>query len=1020
MGVSGDHVHARSLSKRLVLVKCFNARLLITNSHKHSIPHRRTKPIFLWHLSFGKACYISVPRIYFLPFLIALLGTLGLRATTPPVDYSYAGLTHEIPDTPGVVIVAPSGATDATAAIQAAIDKVSALPADKTTGMRGAIILGRGTHPVAGQLRIHSPGVVLRGDGAVLVARGRSRRSLILVSKTMINRQTGPARAVITDTPAGAMRLRLASLDGLEPGQRIVITRPSTAEWIAALGMNRFTGSFASTRLDWSPGSRNIEWDRTIVAIEPDAQSILLDAPITAALEGRYGGGSVARLIRPGRLARVGVENLTLVSDYDRETPDDEEHAWIGIQIEDTEDAWVRSVSTRHFVSAGVWLGSGTKNILVEDSSTASPVGADAGWRRYGFYAGGQLILVQRCRTDGARHPFLAGHCSAGPNVFLDCVATAASGESGSLESCAAGLLFENVTIGGGALVLGNLKESWQGAGWNAVSSTVWNCRADAVRVDSPPGAENLLHESADHVSLFRNQRSSRTAPPLHEMAEPDEPTTRTKEATAPVSLEIKNGRFCLNGRVLFGSATSNAWWKGQAFPARAIELGWSATRWVPGKTGPGLTEDLAELASRLASRGDCLVQVWPGLWYDRRRDDHTTLCRENSDVWAPFFEMPWARSGRGQAADGLSKYDLNRFNPWYWERLRLFASECARRDMILYHHFYNHHNLVEAAAHWTDSPWRPANCLQETGFTEPPPYTNQGTRIGVVAEFYDITHPVRRDLHRKYIWHGLDALADQPNVIHTLAFQFAGPLSFQQFFLDTVAEWRAARGRQVRIALNTSKAVTDAILADPRHAGLVEVIDQRYWQYLADGSLFAPHSGGDRAFREERVAAFGKDAVPAGSAVQAYRQVREYHDLHPGKAVIAPHAGQGPVPVLMAGGALPLLADYSAAQPLNTGRDDRALFAFLRDHLGDCLGNMKPVDTGNACWLLADEEGSARLYYFPEGVACPGMAPDTRPLRTALWFDISGNATTRAMRPDGVFDPASAPRGPALLLLRR
>jgi hypothetical protein len=288
-----------------------------------------------------------------------------------------------------------------------------------------------------------------------------------------------------------------------------------------------------------------------------------------------------------------------------------------------------------------------------------------------------------------------------------------------------------------------------------------------------------------------------------------------------------------------------------------------------------------------------------------------------------------------------------------------------------------------------------------------------------MVARFYDVSDPVRRELHRLFIWHGLDALADQPNVVHTLAFQFAGPLSFQQFFLDTVAEWQAARGKHAHIALNTSKAITDAILADPIRAPLVDVIDQRYWQYLADGSIFAPDSGGELAFREQRTAAFGKDAVPPGTPTLVYKQVREYHDRFPEKAIISGHAGQGPIPILMAGGAIPLLADYSAAQPLKPERDDRALINFVREHLGSDLAKMEPRDVDGETWCLADPDGNHWLYYSAAGNQIP-LGPATHlDGCTGFWFDPQTGTTKKAQIKLGTTIAKPSP-GAWLLLIQR
>jgi Family of unknown function (DUF6298) len=957
---------------------------------------------------------------------LACVVVLAPLAPAAPIDFSDVGYRGgmTLPRVPAKAEVAPTGADD-TAAIQGAIDKVGTLPLGKD-GFRGAVVLRPGTFLVGGQLRLTSSGVVLRGKGATIVATGISRRALIELRGRGERALGAPLRVLDDDVPAGARRLHVEWNGSLVVGARVVVRRPSTDEWLRAIGMREFPEErFHESRMDWLPGSRDLEWDRTIVAVDAKAQTVTLDAPITMALESRFGGGALSTYEWSGRLHDVGVEDLILVGVRGPAHSLDEEHAWFAVALDDVEHAWVRGVIARAFVSSAVILGRDAKSVTVADTHSREPVGEDGGYRRVAFSNDGQLVLVQGCSADQARHAFAVGHVAAGPNVFLDCTATDAQADAGPFESWAAGVLYDNVRVERAGLTLGNLGKAWQGAGWNAANSVVWNSHAASLNVTSPPTAENMLVEDHATPSLYRAQRAARRVPPSvaefsRVYVESEPPPTTTTPAASAGPLSIVNGRFTVDGRALFGGATSNAWWKGHTAPARARELGHSITRWVPGRVGRGLTEDLDELSDRIAAAHTPVVQVWPGLWYDRRQDDHTTGERPDADVWAPFYEMPWARSGQRRAWDGLSRYDLTRFNPWYFDRLRAFASLCARKGLVLMHHFYNNHNLIEAAAHWAIFPWRPANALQATGLLEPPPYDHNGSHIAVANIFYDVSNPVRRDLHRLYIRHGLDVLKDEPNVVHAAAFQDAAPLAFQQFFLDVVSEWQRETGRRVHIALVTGKNVTDAILADPERAALVDVIDMRYWQYLADGTLFAPAAGEDKAYREYRTEAFGKDAVPATKPEQLYRQVREYTERFPDKAVIAHHAGVGPIPVLMAGGAAVLLGDSAVAQPTAPPeRDDAAILRFVRENVADALVQMRPVECATDAWCLADASGGASLVYSPSGAqiqwrdALRGTAP-----RSATWFDPQTGAIQPAkVSADPTLDKPTA--GAWLLLLR-
>ena len=492
-------------------------------------------------------------------------------------------------------------------------------------------------------------------------------------------------------------------------------------------------------------------------------------------------------------------------------------------------------------------------------------------------------------------------------------------------------------------------------------------------------------------------------------------PSPRRIVSPPALPLKIVNGRFVVGGRVVWGGMLNGAWWKGQTSPSFARRAGGvSITRFVPGRVGPGLTEDLPALAARMAEEGMPFFNGGPGLWYDRRRDDHTVSERADADVWAPFYEMPWARSGRGKAWDGLSKFDLARFNPWYFGRTREFARLAEQHGLVYYHNLYNTHNLLETTAHWVDFPWRPANNVNDTGLPEPPPVEGRNT-VHVANQFYSTEHAGLRALHRAYIRHNLGQLGASPNVVLILGFQFAGPLAFQQFFHDTLAEWERETGRRARVALITSKDITDAILADPKRARQVAVIDTRYWQYRPDATLWAPNGGQNLAFREMITKDFGRagDTPPPTTPQQLYRQVREYRDRFPDKAVVAWHGGVGPLPILMAGGAQALMRNPAAGQSQGADPDTTPLDAFVREHLATLLMKMTPRDNllADAArnWCLADERGESVLIYSLEGEAINFAAPLPRRSYGGVWFDPRTGKTTP------VAAPVSAVKGAAL-----
>ncbi len=944
-------------------------------------------------------------------------------------DFSFAGFAagEPIPEVPVRAVVAPAPG-ECGPRIQAAIDSIARLPV-VAAGFRGAVLLPSGRYEFAGQLRLAS-GVVLRGQGdtTVLVATGTDRRAVIEISGKRDQQFEDKPRTILDAyVPVNANQIRLESTVGLAVGDAVVVEHPSTEEWISALGMNRFPSRDRGSYLDWRPGTLDQCWDRRIAEI--DGQSITLDAPLTSAIDSSLSPSHVRKYSWPGRLRRAGVENLRIESAFDSQNSLDEQHAWTGIVIEGAEDVWVRRVSFAHLAGSAVAIWESARHVTVADCQSSHPVSEIGGHRRLTFFTAGQQTLFLRCRAEEGRHDFSTGHLACGPNAFVNCRAERAHSFSGPTASWATGVLFDNVEIDGGGLALTNRETEDQGVGWATANSVLWNCTAPLITCRMPPTGQNWaigvwgqfvgdghwrdLNEFTDPDSLFAQQLRERIGPRAEEVLRPasivakvpgnpaiprfDELPSPAGKAHASHSLALKNGWLAVDGAVLAGKRMNTVWWRGHTLPSRAAELGVGVTRFVPSRTGAGFTDNLDELTDQMLSdRTVALDHHW-GLWYDRRRDDHQMLRRSDAAVWAPFYELPWARSGKGQAWDGLSRYDLTKFNPWYFARLAEFADQCDQKGLVLVQQMYFQHNILEAGAHWADFPWRPANCLQATGFPEPPEYVGR-KRIFMADSFYDVSHPERRELHRRYIRHCLDVLGHKQNVVFQIGEEFTGPLLFVQFWLDTVAEWCREYDRPVLVGLSATKDVQDAVLADRERAKLVSVIDIKYWWYAPDGQIYDPPSAANLAPRQQLREWKGNKSRSSESIARA---VKEYRSRFPNLAVTASLDGASGWDVLLAGGSLPAL-------PRTTDRD--LLAAVTR---------MKPVDDiAGKLPALADAQREMLVWASQGGEVSVDLS-EAKLEYAVRWIDPATGVATAAgetVQGGGVLQFRSPGRGGSLL----
>jgi hypothetical protein len=424
-----------------------------------------------------------------------LLGQADKQGNRIP-DFSncgYGGGGVPLPRVPVRATVEPTS-SDAGSVIQSAIDKVSALPPDKN-GFRGAVLLKKGTYRISGSIHIRTRGVVLRGegqgiDGTVLLATGNRKRTLVEVGGKGKWREQSDTRRAIADNyvPVGARTFAVVDASSFVVGDWVMVHRPSTKEWLHAIGMDRIPQAKGGKKISqWTPGSKDLHFDRRVTKV--DGNTITLDAPLTCALEKKYGGGWVFKYDYPGRIRKVGVEELSGDSEYKGAT--DEKHAWDFIDLHAVENAWVRKVTAVHFGNSAVVTNEGAKWVTVEDCSCLDPVSKTTGGRRYSFHINkGQLTLWQRCRTRQGRHDFVTGSVVAGPNVFLDCTAEKARADSGPHQRWAVGILYDGVSTSG-ALNVQNRGNKGSGQGWAGANHVLWNCKAGSIKCDRPPTANN-------------------------------------------------------------------------------------------------------------------------------------------------------------------------------------------------------------------------------------------------------------------------------------------------------------------------------------------------------------------------------------------------------------------------------------------------------------------------------------------------------------------------------------------------
>lgn len=403
--------------------------------------------------------------------------------------------------------------------IQAAIDRVSALPLD-AAGFRGAVLLKMGIYNLEKPINIKASGVVLRGEGmtdigTILIGKipkdrqAFGRGGLVNVSGPTAIAPVEDSKQTITDkyVPVGAVSFSVVSAKAFKVGDKILVRRIGNQDWINKIGLD----SASVGRNRWRPF--DINYDRIIVDIK--GNTITVDAPIFCAIETPWGGGVIYKY-NDERIEQVGVENLRGISEFnpsvrqtaygnmDRDKLDpklqyqgeeyysDENHVSNFVVISNAKNVWVRNITALHFATSVIQSNAGSKWITVQDCESWEPVAQRWGGRRFIYQMNGQFCLVQRCFSQKGRHSFVLQNHEASGNVFLECEAVNPYSSSEPHNHWVNGVLYDNVKAPLTARFWDYI------IGWAGANIVFWNCEGDYL-VQSPPTAKNY---SFGHIGI--------------------------------------------------------------------------------------------------------------------------------------------------------------------------------------------------------------------------------------------------------------------------------------------------------------------------------------------------------------------------------------------------------------------------------------------------------------------------------------------------------------------------------------
>ena len=222
---------------------------------------------------------------------------------------------------------------------------------------------------------------------------------------------------------------------------------------------------------------------------------------------------------------------------------------------------------------------------------------------------------------------------------------------------------------------------------------------------------------------------------------------------------------------------------------------------------------DFPKYLDFLERYGHNFIRMWAwdsGVWDTRANGD---LGKDKVHEVEP---LPWARTGPGNARDGRPRFDLAKFDPDYFERLRERVSGAGRRGIYVSVMFFEgwglmHGDRGRAAPEgwaWGSHPFHPDNNVHRIdGSAKSPEAGGAAHRLGNKAI---------NDIQAAYIRKVADTVNDLDNVLFEVINE-GGEKNWDWWVLETVREHERSKPTQHPIGLTGHGAEnSSSLLASP------------------------------------------------------------------------------------------------------------------------------------------------------------------------------------------------------------
>lgn len=173
---------------------------------------------------------------------------------------------------------------------------------------------------------------------------------------------------------------------------------------------------------------------------------------------------------------------------------------------------------------------------------------------------------------------------------------------------------------------------------------------------------------------------------------------------------------------------------------------------------------------------------------------------------------FPWKRTGPGYALDGKPKFDLNKFDQSYFDRLRERIIAAGERGIYVSIMLFEGHGIF-----FSNSPWRwdghPFNKNNNINGIDGDP-----NKDGIGIESHTLKIPEIVKIQEEYVKKVVDTVNDLDNVLYEISNEdHAESIEWQYHFINFIKNYEKTKPKQHPVGMTThSRLGNDAVFNSP------------------------------------------------------------------------------------------------------------------------------------------------------------------------------------------------------------